>query len=193
MPGLAAYAAAGALVGWGKGIEERALEKLRAQYKAEDRAARLEDAQTLAAYKQDLKDASKGATGGGGGGGGRRSSGGGGGSTASGGSEAGPLYSVKNGPNGTQVGFSRALGRWVDVPGPDGKPMPNDPEKGSVSRGKNADTPDVPDYAPPAPAAPVGAPPRGAVDLLKSDPSPAAKREFDEMFGIGSAARILGG
>lgn len=34
--------------------------------------------------------------------------------------------------------------------------------------------------------------PRAAQDMLRSDPSAAARREFDEIFGAGAAARVLG-
>jgi hypothetical protein len=36
------------------------------------------------------------------------------------------------------------------------------------------------------------APPIEAVQLLQSDPSPEARKEFDEEFGEGAAAKILG-
>lgn len=36
------------------------------------------------------------------------------------------------------------------------------------------------------------APPAEAIAELKGDPSPAARAEFDEAFGVGSAARVLG-
>jgi len=41
------------------------------------------------------------------------------------------------------------------------------------------------------PSAPGAAPPQ-AIDMLRSDPSPEAMREFDEMFGPGAAQKALG-
>lgn len=41
-------------------------------------------------------------------------------------------------------------------------------------------------------SAPAG-PPAEAVAMLKGDPSPEARKEFDEAFGAGSADRVLGG
>lgn len=44
----------------------------------------------------------------------------------------------------------------------------------------------------PAPAAPANIPP-GAVDLLRQNPTPEYRQSFDEIFGQGAAAQILGG
>lgn len=37
------------------------------------------------------------------------------------------------------------------------------------------------------------APPRGAVDMLRSNPSPQRRQQFDAIFGPGAAKRVLGG
>jgi hypothetical protein len=107
------YAAAGALAGFGKGIEEVAMAKLKAQYVADQRATDLAGDKELATYKDSLADGNKTASGGGGGGG-RRSSGGGSSSsgttaTAAGG---GKLTYVQPNADGILVGQDKA-GNWV--------------------------------------------------------------------------------
>jgi hypothetical protein len=160
MPGLLAYAAAGALAGWGEGLEERALAKLQAQYKAEDRAERLEDQKEIIDYKQQLKA--------GGAGGQVSGSSTGGGTKVSGkatsnarptrnegkgGSKSqGRLTYVRTREDGTRVGIN-AEGREVPVLDDSGNPVRDLPEG-----------PDVASSAPAAPANPAGgAPAKGAV------------------------------
>lgn len=50
--------------------------------------------------------------------------------------------------------------------------------------------------AAPAPSAALAAPavvPPKAIDMLKSNPSPVARKQFDEIFGPGAADQVLGG
>lgn len=51
----------------------------------------------------------------------------------------------------------------------------------------------TPSAAPPPPAAGGTQPPSPAVELLRSNPSPTARQQFDQVFGAGAADRILGG
>lgn len=45
----------------------------------------------------------------------------------------------------------------------------------------------------PKPSGGQAAPPRAAIDMLRSNPSPARKQQFDEIFGPGASDRVLGG
>lgn len=51
----------------------------------------------------------------------------------------------------------------------------------------------APKLPPRAPALPQRTPPAAAIADLKRDPSPQARQEFDQVFGPGSAKRVLGG
>jgi hypothetical protein len=117
------YAAAGALAGFGKGVEEVAMAKLKAQYVADQRATDLAGDKELATYKDSLADGNKVASGGGGGGG-RRSSGGGSSSssTSTPAAGGGPLKYVQPDADGNLVGQDKA-GNWVPAKGPDGEPI----------------------------------------------------------------------
>jgi hypothetical protein len=64
---------------------------------------------------------------------------------------------------------------------------------GAQSRGQNMATRPPVDAGAPTPApTPQSAIPSAAIQMLRNNPTDAAKRQFDEVFGAGAAARVLG-
>lgn len=164
MPGLLAYAAAGALKGWGEGIEEAALAKLQAEYKAQDRAERLSDQKELANYKQQLKDGGSPAP--------KGSGGGAGSSPAQSATPTTNARSTRNErkPSGRLVGEydiggvlhgRDANGKMHPYTGPDGQPVKS--SSATVDK-RPSEAPKVPKTeAPQPPANPTGGPKKGDV------------------------------
>jgi hypothetical protein len=174
MAGLMAYAAAGALGGFGEGLEQRALMKLKESYQAQDREQRLHDQKEMVDYREGVRadrEAAKGSGSGGGGSGGgsRRSGGSGSAAPASAAGEGGEkLYGETLGEDGILYGRNRTgqMKPYLDASGKPFKPgAKSDDKKDDADSSEPSDVaPEVLSTAPSSPQPPAGAtPPVGTV------------------------------